>query len=155
MKRVLFDENLDWRLTRLLDTEFFASTVHEMGWAGFENGALLRVAEIDFDVFVTADNSIRFQHMIADFDLSIILIRGKTNRRADIEPLMTRVNRAIWNSAPGQTTVVESHSGAASRASLRCGKRKSANDQYPTHSIEKASARLHREPCPCEKSPNR
>jgi hypothetical protein len=54
--RLLLDENLDWRLRRdLLDHQ--VESVPLIGWAGIENGELLRKAvEAGFDVLVTMDS---------------------------------------------------------------------------------------------------
>lgn len=54
MKRVLLDENLPRLLKRELPG-FEVHTVAEMGWAGVKNGKLLRLAEAEFDILVTAD----------------------------------------------------------------------------------------------------
>jgi len=50
--RLLLDENLDWRLRRdLLDHQ--VESVPLIGWAGIENGELLRKGvEAGFDVLV-------------------------------------------------------------------------------------------------------
>ena len=55
--RLLLDENLDWRLRRdLLDHQ--VESVPLIGWAGIENGELLRKAvEAGFDVLVTMDSN--------------------------------------------------------------------------------------------------
>jgi len=54
--RILLDENLDWRLRRDLpghETE----SVPLIGWAGIQNGELLRKAvEEGFEVLVTMDS---------------------------------------------------------------------------------------------------
>ena len=54
--RILLDENLDWRLRRDLpghETE----SVPLIGWAGIQNGVLLRKAvEEGFEVLVTMDS---------------------------------------------------------------------------------------------------
>jgi hypothetical protein len=52
--RLLLDESLPRDLKAHL-TGHDTSTVPEMGWAGMSNGDLLRAAESEFDVFVTAD----------------------------------------------------------------------------------------------------
>jgi predicted nuclease of predicted toxin-antitoxin system len=41
--RILLDENLDWRLRRELAAHEVESVV-QLGWAGIENGALLKKA---------------------------------------------------------------------------------------------------------------
>jgi predicted nuclease of predicted toxin-antitoxin system len=55
--RLLLDENLDWRLRRDLP-EHQVVSVPLIGWAGIENGELLRRAvEAGFDVLVTMDSN--------------------------------------------------------------------------------------------------
>jgi Domain of unknown function (DUF5615) len=62
--RLLLDENLDWRLRRdLLDHQ--VESVPLIGWAGIENGELLRKAvEAGFDVLVTMDSNMVHQQNI-------------------------------------------------------------------------------------------
>ena len=63
--RVLLDENLDWRLRRDLPGHQVES-VPLLGWAGIQNGALLRKAvESGFDVLVTMDGNMVHQQNIA------------------------------------------------------------------------------------------
>jgi hypothetical protein len=52
--RVLLDECLPRKLKQNVRADF-VRTVPEMGWASIENGALLRLAEPEFDVFLTRD----------------------------------------------------------------------------------------------------
>lgn len=58
MMRILIDENLPRYLKRVWAGDE-VKTVQEMGWAGIKNGELLKLAEPDFDVFLTADKNIR------------------------------------------------------------------------------------------------
>jgi hypothetical protein len=55
VRRALLDENLPRLLKRELPG-FEIRTVAEVGWAGIKNGKLLRLAEAEFDIFVTADS---------------------------------------------------------------------------------------------------
>ena len=45
--------------TRLPDLSI--RTVQEMGWSGLKNGPLLKLAEEQFDVFVTSDKKLSSQ----------------------------------------------------------------------------------------------
>jgi hypothetical protein len=38
-----------------------ASAVQKRGWKGIKNGALLNLAAVEFDLFVTSDQNIRYQ----------------------------------------------------------------------------------------------
>jgi hypothetical protein len=52
--RILFDQGTPAPLRRAF-TDHSVSTAYEMGWTELSNGALLRAAESQFDVFVTTD----------------------------------------------------------------------------------------------------
>jgi len=54
---ILLDECLPRKLKRELLGHRVA-TVPEQGWASIKNGALLRLAEPLFDVFITADQNL-------------------------------------------------------------------------------------------------
>jgi predicted nuclease of predicted toxin-antitoxin system len=58
--RILIDECIDWRLIREL-TGFDTKTVKQMGWVERKNGALLDLAESEFDVFITVDRNLSYQ----------------------------------------------------------------------------------------------
>ena len=58
--RILIDECLPRKLKRELP-EHDAQTVAEMGWSGTKNGALLRLMNGKFDVFITIDQNLKYQ----------------------------------------------------------------------------------------------
>ncbi|HEU4561251.1 MAG TPA: DUF5615 family PIN-like protein [Longimicrobium sp.] len=69
MRKVLLDENLPHVLeNELAGCEVW--TVRRAGWAGVKNGELLRRADGDFDVFLTADRGIPHQHNLKKFSLA-------------------------------------------------------------------------------------
>jgi hypothetical protein len=51
---VLLDESVP-RLVQERLPQLAIRTVQEMGWNGLKNGELLKRAELQFDVFITAD----------------------------------------------------------------------------------------------------
>ena len=86
--RLLLDENLDWRLRHDLAGHVVES-VPLIGWAGIENGELLRKAvEAGFDVLVTMDNNMVHQQNLAAFNIAIVALRARSNRLSDTQPLM-------------------------------------------------------------------
>jgi predicted nuclease of predicted toxin-antitoxin system len=99
--RVLLDENLDRRLKNFLDPEAEAVTVRERGWGSKENGELLELAQREFDVLLTTDQGIPHQQNLSRFDLAIVLLEAKSNRLADLSPLMEEVNRLSGEAKPG------------------------------------------------------
>jgi len=56
-----------------------------MGWAGLRNGELLRRAEEHFDVFITADQNLRYQENLSGRKLAIIVLPSNQ------VPLVTRL----------------------------------------------------------------
>jgi hypothetical protein len=58
--KILLDECVPAPIQRLLSTHV-CITVQAKGWAGIKNGDLLRRAEVEFDLFITSDQNIRYQ----------------------------------------------------------------------------------------------
>jgi predicted nuclease of predicted toxin-antitoxin system len=104
--RVLLDENVDRKLKRAFDPEHEVTTVRERGWGGTNNGALLRLAEAEFDVMVTLDRGLRHQQDLPRYDLAVILITARSSNRNAIEPAMPEVNRLLPTVEPGRLYTV-------------------------------------------------
>ncbi len=62
-----------------------------MGWAGAQNGALLALAEQEFDVFVTVDRNLSFQQNLPEFNIAVLVLHAASNRLADLRPLVPKV----------------------------------------------------------------
>jgi hypothetical protein len=45
-----------------------------MGWTQLGNGALLRAAMSQFEVFITTDRNLRYQQNLADYRLAILIL---------------------------------------------------------------------------------
>ena len=100
--RLLLDEHLDRRLKRFFSEEHEVVTVQEHGWGGKENGELIESAEGEFDALVTMDQGIPQQQNIAEADLVIVLLQARTNRLADLEPLVDGAEAALLRARPGE-----------------------------------------------------
>lgn len=92
--KVLLDECLPKKLKTQIVADL-VQTVPEAGWAGTQNGELLRLAEQDFDVLVTNDQNIEHQQVISRFDLAFIVLVAPTNDIVDLLPLMPELNRIL------------------------------------------------------------
>ncbi len=102
--RLLLDENLDWRLARDLP-EHHVESVPLVGWAGIENGELLRKAvEAGFDVLVTMDSNMVHQQNIAKYPIALIALRAPSNRLADTRPLMPALLALLPYAGSGTVT---------------------------------------------------
>ena len=93
--KVLFDEDLDYRLAQSFPTGFDVYSTQWMGWSGMSNGELLRAAAAGgFDVLVTADRSIRYQQPQPPIPVLVLEV-GSTALRALQEciPQIARVRK--------------------------------------------------------------
>ena len=106
--RILLDENVDRRLKGDLTGEHEIITVAEAGWAGKNNGELLRLAENRFDVLLSTDKGIPYQQNVSRFDLAVVLLRAKSNAYEDLAPLMDEVNRKLEQVQPGTVLRISS-----------------------------------------------
>lgn len=71
--KILFDQGTPVLLKNAL-ANHDVKTVFEMGWSDMENGALLRVAEDTFSVFITTDQQLRHQQNLAGRKLAILVL---------------------------------------------------------------------------------
>ena len=104
--RVLLDESLPRRLKQEL-SEHQVTTVPEAGWAGTKNGDLLRLAEPDFEVFVTMDRQLPFQQNLAGLDLCVIILAARSNDIADLRALTPALRSAVSGAEPGQLVTLQ------------------------------------------------
>src|SRR5439155_12850506 len=85
--RVLLDESLPRPFAALL-TRHDVYTVAAMGWAGKENGELLRLAADSFDVLLTADRNLEHQQNLTTLPISVVVLVAPTNRIESLAPLV-------------------------------------------------------------------
>jgi hypothetical protein len=97
--KILLDECTPRLLKRLL-SGFEISTVQEMGWTGVTNGALLRQAEGQFDVFITTDKNLRFQQNRTRKQLAIVQL--PTNQVPVVALLAPAVQEVLGTIKPGE-----------------------------------------------------
>jgi hypothetical protein len=72
-----------------------------MGWTTVQNGALLALASQHFDGFVTVDRNLSFQPNLSSFSIAVIVLEAKTNRLADLRPLVPKLLLAIDSAQSG------------------------------------------------------
>ena len=107
--KILLDECIDRRLAKeILGHEVV--TVPQAGWAGVQNGDLLRVAQDRFDVFVTVDRNLPFQQPVTQFRIAVIVLEAPTNRLQDLRPLVPQLQRILMSVPKGQVSRVGGNS---------------------------------------------
>jgi len=105
VRRVLFDENMPRKLRRDLP-EFEVKTVQEEGWGGLENGKLLRRASGTFDVFLTADQRLRYQQNVAQFAIGVVVVETVDTTLGNLRQLLPQIRTAIDTVTPGTAVIV-------------------------------------------------
>jgi hypothetical protein len=72
-----------------------------VGWTTLKNGGLLALASAQFDVFVTVDRNLSFQQDIVSFSIAVVVLQARSNRLADLIPLVPSLLPAIEATPPG------------------------------------------------------
>lgn len=104
--KLLLDECIDRRLAKEFPGHW-TRTVPQMGWATIKNGQLLRLAEKEFDVFVTVDRNLAFQHHLPKFRIAVAVLRASSNRLSDLKPLAPLLLATLPSLKPGRAQVIE------------------------------------------------
>lgn len=92
--KILLDECIDRRLAQEI-VGHEVVTVPQAGWAGIKNGDLLRLAQAQFDVFVTVDRNLSFQQQLPNFTIAVIILRAPTNRLKDLRSLVPQLMQVL------------------------------------------------------------
>jgi len=79
-----------------------ATTVPRQGWAGTKDMELLKLAEDEFDIFITIDSNLVFQQNLKRSTLCIVVLCAVNSRYETLQPLISELLDAIEHSAPGE-----------------------------------------------------
>jgi hypothetical protein len=77
-----------------------------MGWTTIKNGELLSLAAEQFDVFIMVDRNLAFQQNVAGLSIAAIVLRARTNRLADLKPLVRDLLPAIQSARSSAVEVI-------------------------------------------------
>lgn len=102
--RILLDECVPWPMRRLL-TGHECTTAQKRGWGGVKNGDLIRLAEGEFDLFITSDQNLRYQQNLAGRRLPILVLSTNDLRR--ILSSEREIVGAVVSMRPGQFVELE------------------------------------------------
>lgn len=98
--RVLLDEHLPRDLVPVLAGHEVV-TVQGLGWAGLKNGDLLRQAAGHIDAFITMDSNLQLQQRLEGLAFGVVVIHVRSNRVAELLPVMDLVLAVLTDLAPG------------------------------------------------------
>ena len=92
--RILLDECVPRRF-RLELPEHEVRTVPEMGWDSFKNGALLAAATGQFDVLITTDQRLSYQHNVSTFAIAVVVLVARRNKLEFLLPLAPELRKVL------------------------------------------------------------
>jgi hypothetical protein len=101
---VLLDESVPHDPARCL-ADHEVATVQALGWAGTQNGALLRAARhAGFEMLVTVDRRMEYQQNIAQSGMALVVLRARSTWMPDLLPLVPELLLALRDARPGTAT---------------------------------------------------
>ena len=92
--RILLDECVPRRFRRELSGHE-VRTVPEMGWASFKNGVLLAAASGKFDVLITTDRRLSYQHNVSTFAIAVVVLVAARNKLEFLLPLAPELRKVL------------------------------------------------------------
>jgi predicted nuclease of predicted toxin-antitoxin system len=105
--KVLIDECAPRALKTFLTNHGHESlTVQEAGWAGKQNGELLKLAETDFDALVTVDTNLRYQQNMEGRRIAIVILQSSSNRLEHVRQYFSACVLALDRIKPGEIVQV-------------------------------------------------
>lgn len=101
---ILLDECVPWPLHKLM-LGHQCRAPKQIGWGGIKNGELIRLAEANFDMFITSDQNIRYQQNLAGRRIPILEL--STNDWHRIRAAATLLQSAIATMREGEFRTLE------------------------------------------------
>ena len=99
--KILLDECIPRKLKHSLPDH--ECHTFEAGLAGKKNGSLLDLAEsAGFEIFVTMDKGLEYEQNLAGRSIAILILRARSNRLADLLPLVPDLLRTVKLARKGE-----------------------------------------------------
>jgi predicted nuclease of predicted toxin-antitoxin system len=99
--RIVLDACVPRRLAKEL-AGHEVKTAPEMGWGDLDDGPLLDAIAGRFGALVTVDRNLAKQQRLDQRPFAVIILRARTNRLADLLPLVPELRAALADAAPGE-----------------------------------------------------
>jgi hypothetical protein len=97
--RILLDECVPWPIHQFF-AEHDCVAAQQRGWGGIRNGDLLRRAEGEFALFITADQSLRYQQNLTGYTVAILQL--STNNWRRIRAAAALIQAEVASIQPGE-----------------------------------------------------
>lgn len=107
MKRVLLDENLDWRLKNYFSDNFEVVAVPDLGWQSKKNGELLSAMDSEgLTYLLTSDQNLRYQQNLDKYEVVVVVVATYDNRFKNLINHISRIEEAISGSHPVEKVIL-------------------------------------------------
>jgi hypothetical protein len=103
--RILLDECVDWRLARDI-VGHDVKTARQMGWVYYQEWRVAEARGGEFRCIVTVDRNLSFQQNLISFSIAVVVLQAKTNRLADLRPLVPSLLVTVKSAKPGVASLV-------------------------------------------------
>jgi predicted nuclease of predicted toxin-antitoxin system len=97
--RILLDNNIPYRFKRAL-VDLDVTHVQDVGLDNLLDGPLLAAINGRFELLVTMDRSLRHQQNLTARQFAVVVLRAKSNRIADILPLVPALRQQMPHCTP-------------------------------------------------------
>jgi predicted nuclease of predicted toxin-antitoxin system len=105
--KILIDECVPAGLSPVLREQGYeCDTVRDAGYGSKKNGDLLRLAEGNWDVFLTVDRNLKYQQNVSGRRIGILILRAKSNRLPDVLQHLSSCIAALKTIRPGEIVEV-------------------------------------------------
>ncbi len=113
--KLLLDESIPRQLRAHFPAGFNVRTVQQMGWAGSDNGRLLRLAaRSEFDALITADQGIGHQHNPDELPIAVVVMIAHRTRLQELRSLVPQVVQLLSGSRRKKIYRVRDRAGSGS-----------------------------------------
>ena len=96
---ILLDECVPWPIHKHL-VGHDITTAQKRGWSAVKNGDLLKLAELEYQLFLTADQNLRYQQTLSGRRIAILVL--STNELRRLQSSAALILAAIHSIQPGQ-----------------------------------------------------
>ena len=107
--RLLLDESVTHKLKPILARSHEVLAVQDLHWHGRPDGSILALARGQFDAMITTDQKIPYQQRITDADVPIVILAGRSNDIADLEPLVPQALAVLPTLKRGDVVRIEAN----------------------------------------------
>ena len=104
--KIILDESVPQKLRLLIEGDHTVVTTWFQGWSGLANGALLNAAEEGgFDLFITADQEIRYQQNLKGRKIALVVL--SSNNWDSVKAHIVGIMASISGATPGSYAEVK------------------------------------------------